>query len=89
MTTTTTFSKKQDGEVYIKQVTTAVDIQGKTVTLKNEEMKYDHAKLIPYLQNKLAELQAEIAELKTEETHLINRISDIETARDSITPQSL
>ncbi len=88
MGVTDTYSKKPDGKIYLRHVETREDINGKEFTLQDKEVEFDHAKHIPQLQKKLADLRSEIAELETEETRLVNKIAAVETARDSVALES-
>lgn len=83
MGVTDTYSKKPDGKVYLRHVETRTDVIGKEFTLQDKEVEFDHAKHIPQLQKRLADLHLEIAELEAEGARLVNTISAIKTARDN------
>ncbi len=83
MTVTDTYSKKADGRIYLRHVETRSDVDGKEFTIQDAEVEFDHRKHLPQLQKKLADVRSEIADLETEETRLVNKISAVETARDN------
>ena len=58
-------------------------INGKEFTIQDVEVEFDYRKHLPQLRNELADIRSEIAGLETEETRLVNKISAVETARDS------
>ena len=83
MTVTDTYSKKADGKIYLRRVETRTDIKRTEFTIQDVEVEFDYRKHLPQLQEKLADVRSEIAELETEETRLVNKISAVETARDN------
>ncbi len=83
MTVTDTYTRKEDGKIYLRHVETRADVDGREFTIQDAEVEFDHRKHLPQLQNKLADLRSEIAELETEETRLVNKILAVRAARDS------
>ena len=83
MGVTDTYSKKTDGKIYLRHVETRSDVNGKEFTVQDAEVEFGHSKHLPQLQKKLADVRSEIAELETEETRLVNKISAVKTARDN------
>ena len=83
MTVTDTYTKKEDGKIYLRHVETRTDIDGTEFTIQDTEVEFDHRKHLPQLQKKLADVRSEIAELETEETRLVNKIREVKTARDN------
>jgi hypothetical protein len=83
MGVTDTYSKKPDGKIYLRHVETRSDVNGKEFTIQDAEVEFDHRKHLPQLQEGLADIRSEIAELEEEETRLVNKIAAVETARDN------
>ena len=77
-----TYEKRGD-IMHLRVVEKRTDILGTEFTLTDQEVEFDHEKHLPQLANKLIELQAEIADLQTEETRLVEQITAIEAARDT------
>lgn len=82
MTVTDTYEKR-DGKIYLRHLETRADVNGNEFTIQDVEVEFDYRKHLPQLQEKLADVRSEIAELETEETRLVNKISAVETARDN------
>ena len=80
MSVESTYIKKSDGNVYLRQVEKLKDVNDVEFTTQDKEVIFDAQRHVPQLQSKLSELQAEITDSKTEETRLINQITAIEAA---------
>ena len=82
-TITETFTKKQDGNIYLRQVEKEQDINSVEFTTRDVEVLFHYRKHLVQLRDNLREIREEISELEKEETRLVTRIAAIIAARDS------
>jgi hypothetical protein len=80
MAVTETYTRKEDGKVYLRHIETRTDITGTEFTLRDKEVEFNHRKHLPQLETNLADIRVEIAELEAEESRLVNKISAVKVA---------
>lgn len=83
MGTTETYRKDGSGNILVRVVKTQKDIHDKIFTIQDTEKQVNHKRALRRLKQALKETRDELAELQATKTMLVDKITAIETARDS------
>ena len=83
MQATETYRKSADGKLHVRVVRKQKDIHGTVFTVEDTEKEVKHERQLRRLRQSLKGVRDELAELQAEKERLINKITAIETARDS------
>ncbi len=83
MRETETYRKDATGRLYVRVVKTQEDIHGAEFIVEDTEKELKHERQLRRLKQALKEVRDELKEFQEEKERLVDKITAIETARDS------